>query len=92
MEITRAKFIIAGHVQGVGFRYFVYRNAISLGLTGFVRNVFDGTVEVVCEGNRDSIEKLRKILNKGPSMSRVEKVKVLYETATSEFSEFNIRH
>ena len=66
--------IVAGRVQGVGFRYFVARSARGLGLSGYVRNLPDGTVEVAASGNRASLDALAALLEKGPPGAIVESV------------------
>ncbi len=67
----RAEFKIIGKVQGVGFRYFVYRTAKELGLSGYAKNLWDGSVEVVAEGPKRKIDILHSYLIQGPSMARV---------------------
>jgi len=88
MEIKRAEFIVTGIVQGVGYRYFVYRNASPLGLKGFARNLPDGTVHVVVEGIENAINELHKTLKKGPTFSRVDKVSFAISEPKHEFSDF----
>jgi acylphosphatase len=61
-------------VQGVGFRWFVARHARSLGLTGYARNLADGSVEVVGCGESDAIGQLEELLRKGPAHADVERV------------------
>jgi acylphosphatase len=61
-------------VQGVGFRFFVERTAVSLGLGGFVRNLFDGRVEVYAIGDARQLRVLKEELNRGPRMASVERV------------------
>ena len=68
------RFIVHGRVQGVGFRYFVERAATDLGLTGYVKNRADGSVEVHAAGTPDKLDKLRDLLADGPRWSRVERV------------------
>lgn len=91
MEKFQAKFIVKGFVQGVGFRYFVYRRAIELGLNGYTENLFDGTVVVVAEGLKNSLEKLFQFLKIGPSHSYVEKVEAEYSDFLEEYKDFEIR-
>ena len=62
---------VRGRVQGVGFRWFVRERARALGLTGWVRNQPDGTVEVLAVGDDSALEKLRALLTEGPMGSRV---------------------
>lgn len=87
----RLHAIIEGRVQGVGFRYFVLDSAESLGVTGWVRNRWDDTVEVTAEGERPDLEKLLKALQRGPSAAYVSQVKTDWEPATGEFSGFHVR-
>lgn len=74
----RRRWIVRGRVQGVGFRWFVGREAQRLGLVGFVRNLPDGTVEVVSEGADESLDALERVLERGPAMARVEGVERLH--------------
>ncbi|MFH1050955.1 MAG: acylphosphatase [bacterium] len=86
----QCKFTIGGHVQGVGFRFFVYRRAIELNLTGYVKNLFNGNVEVVAEGEEYNIDELHKHLKAGPSRSYVDYVHAEYYEFTGEYSRFVI--
>lgn len=67
-------FLVRGRVQGVGFRWFVHREASELNLKGWVRNTETGEVEVVVAGDPESLAELRKSLHKGPRGSRVDHV------------------
>jgi len=67
-------FLIRGRVQGVGFRWFVHREASELDLRGWVRNTEDGDVEVVASGSPDDLAELRRSLRRGPRGSRVDHV------------------
>lgn len=76
------RYIVSGVVQGVGFRYFVLRQAERLGITGWVRNLPDGRVEVVAAGAPEPMAELEGALHGGPSRSRVtgvEKSEILDE-------------
>lgn len=64
-------FNVHGLVQGVGFRYFTQRCASKLGLAGYVRNLYDGSVEVYAIGSEEQLDELALYLKKGPSCSRV---------------------
>lgn len=68
------QFFIYGRVQGVGFRYFTWREAEKLGLCGFVRNRGDGSVEVVAQGSEVQLAQLAQWLQKGPRTAKVERV------------------
>jgi acylphosphatase len=76
-------FLVKGRVQGVGFRWFVQREAAELGLNGWVRNTDDGHVEVVAAGDDQELAELRVALRKGSRGSRVDAV-VEHELAESE--------
>lgn len=68
------RFIVRGRVQGVGFRWFVEREAHMLGIVGWVRNNADGSVEVLAMGTRDQLLGLRSRLREGPRAARVDDV------------------
>lgn len=68
---ARVHIIVEGLVQGVGFRWFVYRKAEVLGLTGWVRNLYNGSVEIEAEGDRSLLEELIKEVKVGPRSARV---------------------
>ena len=67
-------FLIQGRVQGVGFRWFVHREASELELHGWVRNTEDGDVEVVASGSKEDLAELRESLRRGPRGSRVDRL------------------
>ncbi len=68
------RFVVRGRVQGVGFRWFVEREAHILGIAGWVRNNADGSVEVLAQGSRDQLSGLRSRLRDGPRAARVDAV------------------
>lgn len=70
------RWLVAGRVQGVGFRYFVVRRATELGLHGWVRNLADGRVEVLAEGAPRELDELHDLLLLGPKSAAVERVEV----------------
>src|SRR5215813_15447525 len=72
--IEAKRYIVRGRVQGVGFRWFVEREAHMLGISGWVRNNHDGSVEVLAMGTRDQLLGLRSRLQQGPRAARVEDV------------------
>jgi len=73
-DVVAARFIVRGRVQGVGFRWFVEREAHKLGITGWVRNNADGSVEVMAQGTRQQISALGAGLRQGPRAARVDDV------------------
>ena len=68
------RFLVRGRVQGVGFRWFVLREAETLQLRGFARNLHDGSVEVVAAGSEGALAQFGQALARGPAMARVERV------------------
>src|SRR3984893_5328575 len=75
-EIAARRFIVRGRVRGVGFRWFVEREAHILGIAGWVRNNHDGSVEVLAQGTRDQLSGLHSRLREGPRAARVDAVEV----------------
>ncbi|HJT24208.1 MAG TPA: acylphosphatase [bacterium] len=82
---------VHGRVQGVGFRYFTKRVADDLGLTGWVRNLPDGTVEVYASGEKPTLERFMQSLEVGPVGSRVDRTSFQWLEATEKFEGFQIR-
>lgn len=87
-----AKVLIGGFVQGVGFRYFIYRHAARLGLVGFTRNLPHGEVEIELEGERTLIEALLKQARTGPMMARVDSFRIDWRDFQAKYTHFEIRH
>ena len=90
-EVGALHVIVHGVVQGVGFRYFVLRRAQPLGLTGWVRNLPDGTVEIRAEGPVSKLQELLAALPYGPYGAHVDRVEHLAVAPTGEFTDFLIR-
>ena len=88
----RIHAIVSGRVQGVLFRHETRRTAKSLGIKGWVKNLPDGRVEVVAEGEKDKINNLIEFLKKGPPAARVDNVDVKTEEYKGEFEDFNVRY
>jgi len=87
---ARAHILVSGRVQGVFFRDHAHKWARSLLVTGWVRNLDDGDVEVVAEGEREDIESLISHLEEGPPMAIVENVDVDWQDYKGEFHDFRI--
>ncbi len=85
------RFLVRGRVQGVGFRWFVEREAAILGIAGWVRNNFDGTVEVLAMGTREQLVGLRSRLQEGPRAARVDDVEVSEAEPVPGLTSFQIR-
>jgi acylphosphatase len=90
-SLARLHAIVAGRVQGVGFRAFVIDEASDLGVTGWVRNRWDATVEVVAEGDRATLDRLLGALRRGPPAAYVTQVETDWQAATGEFTRFYVR-
>ncbi len=88
--LKRVEIIVEGVVQGVGFRYFTKKIARELGIRGFVKNIPDGRVLIVAEGNENVIEKFLTRIKEGPRLSIVKNVHVKELPATGEFKDFEI--
>ena len=88
--MERLHAVVRGDVQGVGFRYFVQRRAQQLGLTGWVRNNEDGSVELVAEGGRDQLEELKRALQEGPRMARVSRVETQWSNGSGNLRGFEL--
>jgi acylphosphatase len=89
---ARVQAVVHGRVQGVSFRYYTQRRASSLDLTGYVRNLWDGTVEVVAEGPRQSLEELLAFLHVGPRAALVTQVDTEWPRPTGAFTHFEVRY
>jgi acylphosphatase len=90
MADIRIRLIIEGRVQGVWFRDSTRRQAVALGVTGWVRNRPGGTVEVLAEGPEDRVRRLQAWCRQGPSAARVTQVHENPETWRGEFDSFDI--
>jgi acylphosphatase len=92
MKKRRAHVWIAGRVQGVFFRAYARDAAQLIGVTGWVRNLYDGRVEAVFEGEADKVEKMIEWCREGSPMSRVVSVEVLEEVYTGDFNRLAVSH
>ena len=88
--IQAKRFLVRGRVQGVGFRWFVEREAHMLGIAGWVRNNHDGSVEVLAQGTRDQLSGLHGRLREGPRAARVDAVEVSDAQTMDGMSSFRI--
>jgi len=88
----RLHLTVHGRVQGVVFRYSTRRIARELEITGFVKNLSDGTVEVIAEGEEENLKTLLEHCRKGPFFAKVIKVEEEWSEFIEEFKEFNIEY
>ena len=90
MTIAR-RFTVSGRVQGVGFRWFAWDAATREGLTGFVRNAPDGSVEAVVEGEHDALDRFEWQVSSGPRGARIDHVNRETGPATGRYQGFSIK-
>ena len=89
--LVARRFLVSGRVQGVGYRYFTQEAAMIEGLSGWVRNLADGSVEVFAEGEAEAVERFSRLLAQGPSLARVERVDVDEEPPSGRGGPFSVR-
>lgn len=89
--ISRIHLFYSGYVQGVGFRFSVKRIALSLGLKGWVKNLRNGNVEIVAQGEKNSLEDFVNQIRKSSLKRYIKNVEINWEEASGEFNNFEIR-
>lgn len=92
MTAKKIHAIVKGKVQGVFYREFTRREAEALGVSGFVRNLKDGSVEIIAEGEERQLKEFERKFRKGPLMAFITDVEMKEEQPTGEFDGFDIRH
>ncbi len=90
--MKRLNIIVSGRVQGVGFRYFTQSIASSLGLTGWVKNLPNGQVEIEVQGDKELLNEFKKRISKGPSLARVDNIVEKEIPVQGGESTFSIRY
>jgi acylphosphatase len=91
MAQKRAHVLISGRVQGVSFRYYTVQEAESVGVEGWVRNLWDGRVEAVFEGKGEAVEHMVSWSKHGPPSAQVDDFQVEWQDAIDEFDNFRVR-
>lgn len=91
MAVSRAHLFISGRVQGVNFRYYTRQEALTKGVKGWVRNLWDGRVEAVFQGEELTVRDLVDWCHTGPPSARVDKVEVQWETPSGDCEDFDVR-
>ena len=89
MRVAR-RFAVTGRVQGVGFRYFVQEAASREGVTGYVRNLSDGSLEAYVEGEAGAVSRIERAIRMGPRGAHIKNVHVDNEEATGGYKEFSV--
>ncbi len=85
-----ARILVKGRVQGVGYRYYILRHAQELGLRGHVRNLTNGDVEIIAEGDRQMIERLIGYAERGPVFAHVQDIQVQWGIETGKYKRFEV--
>lgn len=89
-ELASFHAYIYGRVQGVFFRSYLAKNARELGLVGFVRNLSNGSVEVLAEGDKQQLEKLIEFMKQGPSAAHVDECKINWSRPVGDYLQFHV--
>ena len=92
MMKKRVHLVVSGLVQGVGFRYYVVKAAQRNGATGWVKNLHDGRVEAVAEGEEKQLQEFLAAVRKGPMFSQVKEVQVEWQESQDQFDGFRVTH
>ncbi|MDE3837884.1 acylphosphatase [Bacillus methanolicus] len=90
--VQQLRIIVSGKVQGVGFRYFTQMKANTYGITGWVRNLSNGNVEIIAEGNKDDLVLFLKSIKEGNPFSRVSHIETEETNEISGFTSFTIKY
>ena len=90
--MKRVQIVVSGRVQGVSFRAYAVQEARALGLTGYVRNLANGDVEIVAEGDETALNRLCEWARKGPPAARVTQASVEWLEPAATFTGFEIRY
>lgn len=91
ITMKRVHILIDGRVQGVGFRHFTRTNANKIGITGWVKNLANGQVEVTAEGEEKNIDKFIELLKTGPRLAAVTELETEVQEYKDEFNSFKVR-
>ena len=92
MLMDAVKIIVRGKVQGVFFRNFVKQNAGRLKLNGYTKNMKDGSLQIVAQGDKNKVEELVRLCKTGPIFAKVDSVEVVNEEIDGGLEHFDIRH
>ncbi len=86
------EIIITGRVQGVGFRYFAAKKALEFGITGWTKNMADGSVKIIAQGDEAVLKTYVDYLNIGPTLSRVDKISIYKSEIITLFDNFSVKY
>lgn len=90
--VEQLRAVVHGRVQGVSFRHYTVLKARELGLTGWVRNLPDYTVETLAEGEKEALEQFLTWLHRGSPAARVLRVEAHWHPASGKFADFDVRY
>ena len=91
-DMKTFRILISGRVQGVGFRYFVYDRAVHFEVKGFVQNTHDNKVEIICQGQKKSLDAFVLSVKKGPALSYVSEFLLEEISESCLYNFFDIKH
>jgi acylphosphatase len=89
-ETARVHAVLSGRVQGVAFRYYAMEWAREEDVTGWIRNLPDGRVEILAEGRRENLDRFLERVGRGPRMARVDRCDTAWDEPTGEFPDFRV--
>lgn len=92
LDFVRVRVLVTGYVQGIGFRWFLYKKAQECGATGWVHNLEDGRLEAVFEGSRDQVETMISHSRSGPESAHVTDVQIFWEQPEGKWDELEITY
>ncbi len=90
--MVQARLFISGFVQGVGFRRFIQKQAQEMDVFGWVRNLPEGKVEVLLQGERQEVEMMIDACHRGPFLAEIDEVEIAWEAITQEYPDFTVRN
>lgn len=91
MDSAAVKIVVYGHVQGVGYRYYIARTASELNIYGYAKNLYGGEVEIFAEGKKEFLEELVKRAQKGPPHACIDKAEIEWLVFKNKYHNFEIR-
>lgn len=90
--MVQARVFLSGFVQGVGFRRYIQKQAQGMAVGGWVRNLPDGKVEMLLQGERQEVEMVIEACRQGPFLAEVDEVEIEWEEVLQEFNDFSVRN
>lgn len=91
-NLVRARVLVTGYVQGVGFRWFIHKKAEECGATGWIHNLDDGRLEAVFEGSREQVDTMISHSRSGPESAKVNNIQIFWEEPENKWDELEITY